>query len=291
MKIIGILGIATAVAFTAEAADLQISGMTGNARQDTLKLYAKNRTAQGNFTITAIPAALAGETIVSVPRGQSGQPGAAYSVTVGEPVRAYLLVQNRGENTIPEGWSPTGAVVSWGDGFFDSVYVKEFDAPGVIEVPAHNGREGNSFGIPNALVLTGKDKPAATFVTESRLMPKSRLRTADGKFTFVKFPDSLKGLPFFSVPRGKSNQPGAAYSFTLKKPAKLYLFVQNRGNVTVPEGWAKIDEQSSWKFNTETYTDTIYVREFPAGIVEIPAHNGKQGNSFGLPNAVAVRYL
>ena len=79
MKIFGILGIAAAAVLAADAADVTISGMTGNAQTDTLKLYAKNRTAKGNFTIAAMPAALVGETIVSVPRGQSAQPGTAYN--------------------------------------------------------------------------------------------------------------------------------------------------------------------------------------------------------------------
>ncbi|WP_294506548.1 hypothetical protein [uncultured Victivallis sp.] len=290
MKIFGILGIAAAAVLAADAADVTISGMTGNAQTDTLKLYAKNRTAKGNFTIAAMPAALVGETIVSVPRGQSAQPGTAYSVTIDQPARVYLLVQNRGKVTIPEDWKKTNAVVAWGDGFSDTVYVKDLDAPGTIEVPAHNGKQGSTYGIPNALVITAKEKPAASGVTESRLMPKSRLRTADARFTFVKFPDSLKGQPCFSIPRGAQNQPGAAYSITLKKPAKLYLLVQERGNAAIPEGWTKIDEKCSWKNNSETYTDSIYTKDFPAGVAEIPAHNGKLGNSFGIPNAVVVRY-
>lgn len=290
MKIFVILGIATAVALSAAAAEIQLSGMTGNARADTFKLYAQNRTARGNFAITAMPAALAGETIVSVPRGESSQPGTAYTVTVDQPARVYLLVQNRGKTSIPEGWTRTGLVVRWGDDFADTVYMKELDAPGTIEVPAHNGKSGNSFGIPNALVVTAKETPAATPVTESRLMPRSPMRTADGRFTFVKFPDSLKGQPFFSVPRGAQNSPGTAYSFTLKKPAKLYLLVQDRGNAAIPEGWTRTTEQCTWKNNDQTFTDSVYTKDFPAGTVEIPAHNGKEGNSYGLPNAVVVRY-
>ena len=245
MKLFGILGIATAAALTVGAADIQLSGMTGNAKAGTFKLYSKNRTAESRFAIVAMPITLSGGTIVSAPRGANTQPGAAYSVTVDQPARVYLLVQNRGKVTVPEDWKKTNAVVAWGDGFSDTVYVKELDAPGVIEVPAHDGRQGSTYGIPNALVITGKEKPAATIATESRLMQKSRLRTADGKFTFVNFPDSLKGLPFVSIPRGANNRPGAAYSFTLKKPAKLYLLVQERGNAAIPEGWTKIDEKCS----------------------------------------------
>lgn len=290
MKIFGILGIAAAAVLAAECADIQLSGMTGNAQAGSFKLYGKNRTARGDFAITAMPAALVGETIVSVPRGESTQPGAAYTVTVDQPARIYLLVQNRGKVTIPEDWKKTDAIVVWGDNFTDKVYVKELDKPATIEVPAHNGKAGNSFGVPNALVITGKDKPVASAVTESRFMPKNRMRTADRKFTFVKFPDELKDQPLFSIPRGAQNQPGAAYSITLKKPAKLYLLVQERGSVKLPDGWTKIEEKSFWKSDAEPLADSVYTKNFPAGVVEIPAHNGKNGNFYGIPNAVVVRY-
>lgn len=45
MKIVGILGIAAAAVLAAGAADVTISGMTGNAKADTIKLYGKNRAA------------------------------------------------------------------------------------------------------------------------------------------------------------------------------------------------------------------------------------------------------
>ena len=65
MKLFGILGIATAAALTVGAADIQLSGMTGNAKAGTFKLYAKNRTAESRFAIVAMPITLSGGTIVS----------------------------------------------------------------------------------------------------------------------------------------------------------------------------------------------------------------------------------
>ena len=67
MKLFGILGIATAAALTVGAADIQLSGMTGNAKAGTFKLYAKNRTAESRFAIVAMPITLSGGTIVSAP--------------------------------------------------------------------------------------------------------------------------------------------------------------------------------------------------------------------------------
>lgn len=81
MKVIGILGIAAAI-LAAGAAEVQVSDLTGNAKVSKFKIYGKNRVVNAGFPITALPADLAGETFVSVPRGAAGQPGAAYSVSV-----------------------------------------------------------------------------------------------------------------------------------------------------------------------------------------------------------------
>ena len=290
MKVIGILGIAAAI-LAAGAAEVQVSDLTGNAKVSKFKIYGKNRVVNAGFPITALPADLAGETFVSVPRGAAGQPGAAYSVSVDRPARIYLLVQNRGTSAVPEGWTRLPATVCWGDNFTDSVYLKQLDAPGKVEVPAHDGRQGGNFGIPNALVITDSDRDAlASPATESRMLPKNRMRVVGGNFVFGEFPAFLKDLPLISVPRGASNRPGAGYSFVLKKPAKLYLLVQDRGTPAIPEGWRKEEGKTVWSAGSARFTDSIYSKQFPAGTVEIPAHDGKQGNSFGVPNAVVIRY-
>lgn len=290
MKAIGIFGIVTAV-LAAGAAEVQVSELTGNAEVSKLGLFGKNRVVNGGFPITALPMGLAGETFVSVPRGNAAQPGAAYSVSIDRPARIYLLVQDRGKTAVPEGWVKVPGVVGWANNYTDSVYVKEFDEPGKVEVPAHEGKQGGNFGVPNALVITDKSKETVSSpATESRLLPKSRMRNAGGGLVFTGFPDSLKGLPLISVPRGASNKPGAAYTFTLKKPAKLYLLVQDRGTPSIPEGWSREEGKVFWNVGAARHTDSIYSKEFPAGTVEIPAHDGRQGGSYGVPNAVVIRY-
>ena len=93
-----------------------------------------------------------------------------------------------------------------------------------------------------------------------------------------------------SVPRGRFNAPGAGYSFTLKKPATVYLLVQDRGKPDIPEGWKAEEGKAVWRLGNVRHSDLIYSREFPAGTVEIPAHNGKQGTSYGVPHAAVIRY-
>ncbi len=290
MKTIGILGIVAAV-LTAGAAEVQVSDLTGNAKASEFKLYGKNRVVRAGFPVTALPADLAGETLVSAPRGSATQPGAAYSVSVDGPAKVYLLVQDRGKTTVPEGWTKVPATVCWANNYTDSVYVKELDAPGKVEVPAHDGKQGNNFGVPNALVITAKEKETVSSpATESRMLPKNRMRCVGGSFVFVEFPEFLKDLPLISVPRGVSNQPGTGYSFTLKKPAKLYLLVQDRGTPSIPEGWTKEEGKAVWSVGAAKHKDSICSREFPAGTVEIPAHDGRQGNSYGIPSAVVIQY-
>ncbi|MBS1370335.1 MAG: hypothetical protein HPZ91_10310 [Lentisphaeria bacterium] len=290
MKMIGILGI-VAAALAAGAADVQVSDLTGGAKTSEFKLYGKNRVANASFPVTALPAGLAGETLVSAPRGAANQAGAAYSVSIDRPAKVYLLVQDRGKPAIPEGWTKVPATVCWGDNYTDTVYLKEFDAPGKVEVPAHDGKQQNNFGIPSALVITDRDKETVSSpATESRLLPKSRMRVVRSGFAFVEFPAFLKDLPLISAPRGASDKPGASYSFTLKKPAKLYLLIQDRGTPAIPEGWTREEGKVTWTVGPNKQTDSIYSKEFPAGTVEIPAHNGKQGNAYGVPNAAVIQY-
>ncbi len=287
MKLFGILGIAAAV-FAAGATEVQVSNLTNGAKAGKIEINAKSRVG-GNFAFTAIPASLAGETIVFAPRGVGNQPGASYTVTLDQAARVYLLVHNRGKVTIPEGWEKVAGTTAWGDSFSDTIYTKEC-AAGAVEVPVHDGKQGDNFGVPNALVVTADGKAADLTPTESILTAKSKQRAAGANFSFTELPDSLKNLPMVSVPRGPSNKPGIAYSFEIRNPAMIYILVQDRGTVTGLEGWTKQDEKAGWSVANGKYTDSIYAKSFPAGKVEIPAHDGKEGASFGVPNAAVVKY-
>lgn len=272
----------------ASAAEIKLSELTGGAKESTLELNAKNRTVNGMFTITAIPGRLAGLPMVSVPRGTGNKEGAAYSVTIDKPATVYLLVQNRGDVTIPEGWEKVPGRVEW-SGFADTVYKKEF-AAGKVEVPAHNGKQGGNFGIPNAIVIADGDRESESPTQLSICDVQSKQRVAGGNFVITAIPDALKGQPMFSIPRGAGNAPGAAYSVTLAKPAKVYLLAQDRGTAAIPAGWTREEGKVAWKAGNMSFTDSVYSQDAPAGKLEIPAHNGKDGNSFGVPNAIVVVY-
>ncbi|MPN10634.1 hypothetical protein SDC9_157929 [bioreactor metagenome] len=173
--------------------------------------------------------------------------------------------------------------------FSDTIYMKEF-AAGKVEVPAHDGKEGGNFGVPNAIVIADRNLESESNALLSVCKEKSNRRTADGNLVISALPDSLKNKPMFSVPRGVGSAPGAAYSVTLDKPAKAYLLVHDRGTTAIPDGWTKEEGKVSWKSGNMPFTDSVYSWEVPAGKLEIPAHNGKEGNAFGIPNAVVVDY-
>jgi len=279
-----------ALAAAVSAAEVKVSELPGGAKQSTLGLKAKNRTADGAFTVTAIPARLAGLPLVSIPRGQGGQPGVGYAVTIDRPATVYLLVHNRGKATVPADWKKVPGAVEWevgGNLFSDTIYMKNFSA-GKIEVPAHDGREGGNFGIPGAIVIADRDLEGEGMAVISFCNVKSRRRVADGAFTIAEIPDYLKGLPMVSIPRGDGSKPGAAFSYTLAKPAKVYLLVHNRGKATLPEGWTKEEGKVTWKSGPTPFTDTVYSKECPAGKLDVPAHDGKEGNAFGIPDAIVI---
>lgn len=61
--------------------------------------------------------------------------------------------------------------------------------------------------------------------------------------------------------------------------------MQKRSNPSLPPEWKKTDASIKWELGT----DTLYRREFPAGVVTIPGHPGKEGNSYGFPHLTFVQ--
>lgn len=100
-------------------------------------------------------------------------------------------------------------------------------------------------------------------------------------------PDELKGATCVTVPRGDSGKPGAGYSFTIDKAATVYLLYMVRGKVEMPEGWEKTKLVTKWKAGASEFTDEVFKKDFPAGKVEIPVNNSKDG-SYGIPHTVVL---
>ncbi len=282
------------MALAVSAQEIGISNLPEKGKISKLEVGNKDRTAGGTFVISAVPGYLKDQQMVSVPRGNAAVAGIAYTVTIDKPATVYLLVQDRGKVTIPEGWTKSEDKVRWKLGnmnLSDSVYQKNF-AAGQVEIPAHDGKDGASFGVPNAVVITALDESAA-FITPGKAkivkMASGNSRALGGDFAIAEAPDFLKDLPMVIINRGKANEQGAAYKFSVSKPVTAYLLVQDRGKATLPEGWTKVDGKVKWTAVKSNFSDSIYEKKFEAGEIEVPGHDGKQGSSFGIPNAVVLK--
>jgi len=124
-------------------------------------------------------------------------------------------------------------------------------------------------------------------LTYKVLSPGNGRRGADSssKYTFDVLPEQLRTMQCVVIARGDLKEPAKDFSFTISKPADVYIAVLDRGDYTPPTGWERTTLTSRWSGNL---TDTVYVKRFAAGTVEIPGHSGKQGTSYGVPHAAFV---
>lgn len=115
-----------------------------------------------------------------------------------------------------------------------------------------------------------------------------QFRCAGYKLTEV--PEELKSQPMVFVLRGDSNKPAAAYSFTIDKPATIYLFVHNRGKIELGQDWEKTPMKAVWTAGNHKLDDSVFKKDFPAGKIEVPTHEGKDGGgSFGIPHLAVIK--
>lgn len=112
-------------------------------------------------------------------------------------------------------------------------------------------------------------------------------RAADSgpKYTISNLPNQLRAMPSVVVPRGSYNAPAPGFRFQINAPADVYLVVHQRGGYEPPAGWKKTDMTLRWY---EKLVDSIYVKRFEAGDVEVPGHDGQDGPNFGIPHMVFV---
>jgi hypothetical protein len=105
-----------------------------------------------------------------------------------------------------------------------------------------------------------------------------------------EIPEILQNLPCVSLPRGSGNNPGPQFSFTINKPATVYLLVHMRGDYA-PEGWDKTDMSAHWLVGKGVYNDAIFKKDFPAGKVLVPAHTGRDKGKgpYGVAHLAAIQ--
>lgn len=136
--------------------------------------------------------------------------------------------------------------------------------------------------IANDGTMPGKTGPRQMAI----LNPGQARRAADTalKYQFNTLPRRLAAMQCVVVSRGNHKKEAEGFSFEISAPADVYIAVHDRGEF-IPERWRKTTLKTKW-FNN--LTDTVYVKRFEAGTVNIPGHDGKSGPNYGLPHAAFV---
>ena len=108
------------------------------------------------FPLLEFPADLEGAALYTIPRRDGTQPGPSYQVKVDSGNTAWLLVMDKGEPIIPEGWEETDLTTRWNAGsnpFRDRIFQKSVRPGETISVPASAAQSDGTFAIPHALVV------------------------------------------------------------------------------------------------------------------------------------------
>lgn len=100
-----------------------------------------------------------------------------------------------------------------------------------------------------------------------------------GKYKIKEFPTELAGAKCVTVARGEMHLPGAGFNFKVNTPVTVYLAVHNRGNFAPPKPWKLTKMTLDWGIGN----DTIYSAKFPAGVIKVPSHSGREKSYCGIP--------
>jgi len=111
-----------------------------------------------------------------------------------------------------------------------------------------------------------------------------RMANQELRYMFYELPKKLKPMRRVVVYRGDSKERTGGFSFKISAPAEIHIAVHSRGGFVPPDGWKKTGLKTEWSNGD----DTIYVKHFEAGTVNVPGHDGKQGDYFGFPHAAFV---
>lgn len=131
--------------------------------------------ATGSQAILSMSEQLADLPRVTIERGNWRQPANGYSFTVDRPVTVFLVVDGRGDSSLPPPWSPTQLSLLWEGGTNDLVYQRDFPAGPIIITPNHNEHKSGAFGMPHTAFVQSSDRllkiTTPPSVTVSNLKP------------------------------------------------------------------------------------------------------------------------
>lgn len=110
-------------------------------------------------------------------------------------------------------------------------------------------------------------------------------RTSDENYGYAELPEDLTHLHRVTIMRGDFREPAPGFTFRVDRPVTVYLAVHDRGNWRPSASWRETAMSGLW----DQHSDKIYQRDFPAGTVEIPPHEGLDGEYFGLPHVAFIK--
>ncbi len=106
----------------------------------------------------------------------------------------------------------------------------------------------------------------------------------------IQVPEQFENALYVVAPRGPAGEPGMGYRFTIDRPATVYIAVHRRGKPTIPAGWIRTPQILYWGHvgHGSMTPDTVYRKDFPAGVVNIPPHDGFDGRMYGIPHVAII---
>tara|TARA_R110002049_G_scaffold305056_1_gene500978 strand:- start:11359 stop:14289 length:2931 start_codon:yes stop_codon:yes gene_type:complete len=123
-------------------------------------------------------------------------------------------------------------------------------------------------------------------VGQESSVTKTSFRTTDDN-EITKLPAALADLPRVTIDRGNWRERAKGFAFVIDRPATVYLAVDGRGASALPSQWKPTDLSLTWGKDVR---DRVYVGEFPAGKVEVPANTFQHTKgAYGLPHIAFIK--
>ncbi|NQU45252.1 glycoside hydrolase family 16 protein [bacterium] len=178
--------------------------------------------------------------------------------------------------------------------------------PAVWGIALRNRGQGKSAYIDNLTVRVYEDAYEANGETSKGPGPIGKMNPPQDVFAIINLeegatraagmtanytsvPDQLLGSEAVIVRRVSATEAPVPWTLAVSQLVTVYLLVQERGDPGLPAEWEKTDMTATWKAGEHSYKDIVYRRDFEAGEVDIPTHQGKMGEWSAFPHVVIVK--
>lgn len=88
---------------------------------------------------------------------------------------------------------------------------------------------------------------------------------------FTELPASLKNMELISVKPPAAGHPAIGYNFLVNQPVTVFLLAHDGDGTKLDSAWKPTELKTAWTGGK----DSVFMRKFPAGKIEIPAPGGK----------------